>query len=104
MHEIIYLYWRDIPAQVIVGKGRNAAKVQLSERFEQAIDRCAMKSGAKDSDAYLAEWKKMRKSSLQGEPKKIAADLAEQLEQEFDSNKLRNLIANDGWSAAAPNS
>ena len=32
-----------IPAQVIVGKGRRGSKVQLSERFEQAIDRCAMK-------------------------------------------------------------
>ena len=28
------------------------------ERFEQAIDRCAMKIGAKDADDYLAEWRK----------------------------------------------
>ena len=55
MPDVTIVYWRDIPAQVIVGKGRSASKVQLSERFEQAIDRCAMKVGAKDADAYMAE-------------------------------------------------
>ena len=59
MPEVTIVYWRDIPAQVIVGKGRRGgAKVQLPERFEQAIDRCAMKIGARDTDAYLAEWRK----------------------------------------------
>ena len=42
MPEVTIVYWRDIPAQVIVGKGRRGAKVQLTERFEQAIDRCAI--------------------------------------------------------------
>ncbi|MEY2956947.1 MAG: hypothetical protein RL123_1675, partial [Pseudomonadota bacterium] len=54
MPEVTIVCWRDIPAQVIVGKGRRGAKVQLSERFEQAIDRCAMKIGARDTDSYLA--------------------------------------------------
>ena len=58
MAQLVIVYWRDIPAQVIVGKGRRAQKAQLSERFEQAIDRCAMKVGAKDADAYLADWRK----------------------------------------------
>ncbi|HDR28035.1 virulence factor [Rhodovulum sp.] len=43
MPELTILYWRDIPAQVIVGKGRRAKKRVLTPRFEQAIDRCAMK-------------------------------------------------------------
>ena len=43
MAEVTIVYWRDIPAQVIVGKGRRGAKVPLPERFEQAIDRAAMK-------------------------------------------------------------
>ena len=54
MPEVTVVYWRDIPAQVIVGSGRRAAKMPLAERFEQAIDRCAMKVGARDQDAYLA--------------------------------------------------
>ena len=70
MHDVIIVYWRDIPAQVIVGKGRRAKKIQLSERFEQAIDRAAMKSDQKSTDDYLAEWRKaepikMNRSILQ---------------------------------------
>ena len=34
MPDVTIVYWRDIPAQVIVGKGRRADKVQLAERFE----------------------------------------------------------------------
>ena len=51
MVDVTVVYWRDIPAQVIVGKGRRGAKKQLPERFEQAIDAAAMKLGAKDADA-----------------------------------------------------
>ena len=47
MVEVTIVYWRDIPAQVIVGKGRRGTKVQLPERFEQAIDRAAMKTDRK---------------------------------------------------------
>ena len=53
MAEVVIVYWRDIPAQVIVGKGRRGQKRPLPERFEQAIDRAAMKVGAEDTDAYL---------------------------------------------------
>ena len=42
MPDVTIVYWRDIPAQVIVGKGRRGAKKPLPERFEQAIDRAAM--------------------------------------------------------------
>jgi hypothetical protein len=58
MPDVTVVFWRDIPAQVIVGQGRRASKLPLSERFEQAIDRAAMKSGARDTDAYLAEWRR----------------------------------------------
>ena len=51
------VYWRDIPAQIIVEQGRTAEKRELPPQFIQAIDRTAMKIGAKESDAYLAEWR-----------------------------------------------
>lgn len=99
MAELTTVFWRDIPAQVIVGKGRRAAKVQLSERFEQAIDRCAMRIGAKDADAYLAEWRKVGPVPAPGEDDLEAARAeAARLEAEFDASRLRALIANDGWS------
>ena len=100
MAEITIVYWRDIPAQVIVGKSRRAAKVQLSERFEQAIDRCAMKIGARDADAYLAEWRKADPYDVAGEPEQVARAEAARLEADYDTDRIKTLIANDGWAVA----
>ena len=98
MADVIVVYWRDIPAQVIVGKGRKASKVQLPERFEQAIDRAAMKIGAEDTDAYLAEWRKGNSYQVDGDPKDIAKSEATRIETEYDQDKIKQLIANDGWA------
>ena len=99
MPDVTIVYWRDIPAQVIVGKGRRAAKVQLPQRFEQAIDRCAMKIGARDADAYLAEWRKAEPFAADGDDSAVARNQAARLEQEYDQDRIKALIANDCWSA-----
>ena len=96
MPEVTIVYWRDIPAQVIVGKGRRGSKVQLAERFEQAIDRAAMKSGASETDAYLAEWRKAEPYEVAGEQDAVAATEAARIEAEYDTGRLRTLIDNDG--------
>ncbi|WP_170463596.1 MULTISPECIES: virulence factor [Ruegeria] len=98
MPDVTIVYWRDIPAQVIVGKGRRGAKRQLEERFEQAIDRAAMKVNAKDSDAYLAEWRKAEPFAVEGDPSEIAEAEAARLETEYDQDRIKALIANDGWA------
>lgn len=98
MPDVTLVFWRDIPAQVIVGKGRRGAKRVLAERFEQAIDRCAMKVGARDTDAYLAEWRKAAPYPVEGEQGEIAEAEAQRLETEYDTDRLKTLIANDGWS------
>lgn len=96
MPEVTIVYWRDIPAQVIVGKGRRGSKKQLSERFEQAIDRCAMKIGARDTDSYLAEWRKAEPYEVEGEPDAIAESEAARLETEYDMARLKALIEAGG--------
>ena len=50
--KLITISWRDIPSQVLVKAGRTKAKVQLSHRFQAAIDelRCEPK---RRSEAYL---------------------------------------------------
>ena len=98
MPDVTIVYWRDIPAQVIVGKGRRGAKRVLEERFEQAIDRAAMKIGAKDSDTYLAEWRKAAPYPVEGDPAEVAEAEAQRLEAEFDQDKIKTLIANEGWA------
>ena len=45
MASLIIISWRDIPAQVVVKRGRETAKVQLSQRFQEAVDRAAMRAG-----------------------------------------------------------
>lgn len=98
MPEVTIVYWRDIPAQVIVGKGRKGSKRQLAERFEQAIDRAAMKVNAKDTDAYLAEWRKAAPYVVEGEPDAVAEAEAARLEEEYDRDRIKALIDNDGWA------
>ncbi|MDO6725396.1 virulence factor [Cognatishimia sp. 1_MG-2023] len=98
MPEVTIVYWRDIPAQVIVGKGRRAAKKQLAERFEQAIDRAAMKIGSSDTDAYLAEWRKADPFTVDGDAADIAQAELDRLDAEYDQDRLKVLIDNDGWA------
>ncbi|MGR3434946.1 MAG: virulence factor [Shimia sp.] len=96
MPDVTIVYWRDIPAQVIVGKGRRGAKRPLPERFEQAIDRAAMKVGARDSDAYLAEWRKAAPYAVDGTPEEAADAEAARLDRDYDQGRLKALIDNDG--------
>ena len=98
MAEVTIVYWRDIPAQVIVGKGRRGVKRPLPERFEQAIDRCAMKVGARETDAYLADWRKAAPVTIAGDDETVASAEASRIDAEYDSERLKALIANDGWA------
>ena len=98
MPDVTIVFWRDIPAQVIVGKGRRGAKAPLPERFEQAIDRAAMKVGAAETDAYLAEWRKAAPYPAEGDAEQVARAEAARLDAEYDQARLRALIANDGWA------
>jgi len=100
MANVTVVYWRDIPAQVIVGKGRRGAKVQLPERFEQAIDRAAMKTGAAGTDDYLAEWRKADPYTVDSaaSDQEVAAAEADKLDTEFDQARIKALIDNDGWA------
>ena len=97
MPSLIIVYWRDIPAQVIVGKGRRPAQKQLPERFEQAIDRAAMTTGAAGDAAYLAEWRTSNPIEVDGDAEKVAKSEAERINAEYDQEKIKSLIANDGW-------
>ena len=98
MPDVTIVYWRDIPAQVIVGKGRRGAKKQLAERFEQAIDRVAMRTGAAGSDAYLADWRKADPYQIDGNQEEIVQLESDRLETEYDSKRIKILIKNDGWA------
>ena len=95
--EKIIVMWRDIPAQVIIKKGRNRAKTELSSRFAKAIDRAAMRAGKGSSEAYMEDWRRDRTVIDAVEDKQALADQeAAQLEAEYSDELLTALIKNKG--------
>jgi len=101
MASLIIISWRDIPAQVICKRGRETAKVQLSPRFQEAVDRAAMRAGKGSSDAYLADWKR-------SDPRPCSDDLqaevtaeAAKLEARYTDEDLERLIRSKGLDANA---
>jgi len=96
MPGLTIVYWRDIPAQVMVGKGRRAARAELAQRFAEAIDRAAMKSGAHGTDDYLADWRRDGPAETEGTPEEIVAAAAERLEADYTPDRLKALVDNGG--------
>ncbi len=96
MASLTILYWRDIPSQVIVKAGRKSAKRELPERFIRAIDAAAMRAGASDTDAYLADWRRADPIECGDDLEAEAQGRAERLEAEFDNKRLAELAANEG--------
>lgn len=93
----ILVYWRDIPAQVIVKRGRNKGKVALSQRFHAAIDRAAMRAGKGGSDEYLADWRRDTLTIEGGDDvQSLAAQEAARIEADYSDEHLSRLIANFG--------
>jgi hypothetical protein len=56
-----------------------------------------MKIGAKDSESYLKDWHKRTVPLQSIGPKAIEVEAA-RLEQDYDTEKLKALILNNGWS------
>jgi hypothetical protein len=103
MGSLIIISWRDIPAQVIAKRGRETAKVILPQRFQEAVDRAAMRAGKGSSDAYLADWRRSVPRSCSDDLQAEAAAEAARLEGTFTAEALERLIRAKGVAAdAAP--
>ncbi|GAB5460341.1 MAG: virulence factor [Alphaproteobacteria bacterium] len=92
----IVVYWRDIPAQVIIKKGRATAKRELSLRFTEAIDMCAMRTGAAETDDYLAEWRRADPVEVSDDLEAEADKAAAELEAAYDKERLVALVKGGG--------
>jgi hypothetical protein len=100
MASLIIISWRDIPAQVIVKRGRETAKIQLSARFQEAVDRAAMRAGKGSSDAYLADWKRSDPVPCGEDLNAEAAAEAAKLEAKYTDEDLERLIRAKGLEGA----
>lgn len=98
MAERIIISWRDIPAQLIVRQGRKAEKRELPSRFIVAIDRCAMRIGAHESEAYLAQWRRWAPTPCGDDLVAEANAAFAELESAYDEARLAALVEAEGWA------
>lgn len=101
MASLVVTYWRDIPAQVVVEKGRGrrreGAKVELAPRFAAAIDAAAMRGDAAGADAYLDDWRRSDPVEVPDEGMEAtAAAEAARIEAAWPADRLRAVVAAGG--------
>jgi len=95
MAKLTTVYWRDIPAQVIARERRDTAKLVLTERFAEAIDKAAMRAQMAGTDAYLEQWRREEVACSRDLQAAVDAAAAE-LEQTYDDARLETLISSGG--------
>jgi len=95
MAKLITVFWRDIPAQVTAKAGRKTAKIQLSDRFQEAIDMAAMRAGKGSTDEYLEDWRREQRDC--GDDLDLEVKQAAQaLEDKFDTAALQAIVKSKG--------
>ena len=102
MAKLILISWRDVPSQVIVKKGRETVRKQLSPRFQEAVDRAAMRAGRGSSDAYLADWKRGEPRECGSDPEAEASAEVARLEAQYNDADLERLIRAHGVAEDVP--
>ncbi len=102
MANLIIISWRDIPAQVIGRRGRETAKAPLSLRFQEAVDRAAMRAGRGTSNAYLADWKRSPPRPCGDDIQAEVAAEAARLEARYTDEYLEQLVKSKGIDPNAP--
>ena len=96
MANLTIVYWRDIPAQVIVKKGRTAAKRELGARFQEAIDKAAMRGKAADTDSYLADWRRGEPTPCSDDLETEASAAEARIEADYGEDRIKALVSNGG--------
>ena len=93
MSEFQVTYWREIPSMVVARDGGTTAKVQLSGRFQEAIDAAAMALDLFGSDAYLEAWVRGPWQHRNGAPDEVSEQVAAEIESEYPPARLAGLAA-----------
>ena len=81
MTKVRILYWQDVPSVVeAVGDDGALVKRQLSDWYQQEIDRRAMEQGLTGSEAYLEQWRWADAEERAGAPNDVLDELERELE------------------------
>ena len=96
MAKLTVIRWRDIPAQIVVKKGRETVRLPLSARFQEAVDRAAMRAGKTSSHAYIADWERSAPRDCGDDLRSEAEAEIERLEARYTDDDLLRLIRAKG--------
>ena len=75
--------------------GRKTAKIQLTDRFQEAIDMAAMRAGKEGTDAYLEDWRR-EQSECGDDIQAVVKENAQLLEDKFTTELLQAVVKNQG--------
>ncbi len=89
------IYWRDIPAQITASLGGETEKALLAPRFQHAIDRAAAVADLTETEAYVAQWRRVS-TPLTEDPKQASSEAAAQIERDYPRERLEQLVAQGG--------
>ena len=96
--KLIVIKWRDIPTQVMIKKSRKEVeKIQLDNRFMEAVDSAATIADATDTDAYILDWHNEIIEIPDGDLKEQVTSKAVELESAFTQNVLLDYVNNGGY-------
>lgn len=95
MPKIVTIYWRDIPSQVTVQEGRKRAKKLLPARYQEAIDRAAMRAKKIDTDSYLDDWERTNKKA-NGDLDALLESTVAEIEAKYTDDILDAIVRNKG--------
>ena len=87
MSKVTILRWQEIPSVVEARDASGKHKVELSQRFQELIDRVAMRQGLAGTDAYLMEWNKIKHPEREEAPEAAAKAVAGEIEERFEDIK-----------------
>ena len=96
--KLTVIKWRDIPTQVMIKKSRREVeKVQLDNRFMEAVDSAATVGESTDADAYLTDWHNDVTEIEDGDLREPVEKKAAELEVEFTDEILLSYVNNSGY-------
>jgi len=100
------IFWRDIPAQVTATIGGVTAKAMLEPRFQHAIDRAAAVADLTETEAYIAQWRRVTEAVEPGADPAAAGTVdavvearATDLNDRYPRPRLEELVAAGGAEA-----
>ena len=95
MGQLVTIWWRDIPLQVIAREGRKTEKRILDKRFQFAVDKAAMNAGKKSYGDYIEEMQRSERACGDDLLAEADAELA-RLDAAYTKTVLHALIASGG--------